>query len=182
MKFPIISLFIPVAEYPRRFRITSVHEKKQMFKHLQKFGGKYFCPGFQKQAVDFSISILSVQKLRNIAALSASMQEAGPNLPVHSNWVTEFNTHLIMRLAAGDGTGTCALLMITRCCISFIFLDQGKRMSPQPHPPAAELSWSLNFLSQAFSCHPNLKSGHFLHNAIQKQVFIVMYVKRKQSL
>lgn len=38
--FATTSLFIIVAKYPRRFRITSVQEKKQMFKHLQNFGGK----------------------------------------------------------------------------------------------------------------------------------------------
>lgn len=50
------------------------------------------------------------------------------------------------------------------------------------HSPTAllQLSWSVNFLSQAFSCHPNVKSGHFLHSAIPKQAFIVMYVKIKE--
>lgn len=117
------------------------------------------------------------QKHHNI---SASMQEAGPNLPIQNNWVTEFNTHLVMRLAEGDGTGTHALLLITKCCISFVCLDYGKTMTPQPHHPAAELSRSLNFLSRAFSCHPNVKSGHFLHSAIPKQTFVVIYVKIKQ--
>lgn len=78
MRLPITSLFIPVAKYPRIFRITSVQKKKQMFKHLQNFGGKEFCLGFWKQAVDFLISILSIQKLRNIAAFQQVCRRQGP--------------------------------------------------------------------------------------------------------
>lgn len=180
MRLPITFLFqwLNIPEY------LELHQSKKEanVQTFTKFWWERILPRILETGCRFFDFYSVYTEAQKHCSISASMQEAGPNLPVHNNWVTEFNTHLIMRLAAGDGTGTHALLLITRCCVSFVFFDQGKRMNPQPHDPAAELSWSLNFLSQAFSCHPNLKSGHFLHNAIQKQVFIVMQVKRKQSL
>jgi len=75
LMFPVTSLFITLSKYPRRFRITSVPEKKQMFKHSQNWagGGRVTLPRILETGLWIFTFLFFCREAQELLSISASM-------------------------------------------------------------------------------------------------------------